>query len=198
MPATAQAKSPRDRILRTAMDLFYRQGYTATGINQIIGEAAVARASFYAHFPSKEDLLLAYATEMSRMEIGGLRSDVAALSTARERFFGPLEILPPWLVSSGFRGCPFQNVMAEVPPDAIKVWEVARQHRESIRAFIRELALDLKISDPAFGHLDPEKVATTYLMIFEGVISTCVAYRETWPIPLAKDTLLVLLTKASA
>ena len=42
MPATAQAKSPRDRILRTAMDLFYRQGYTATGINQIIGEAAVA------------------------------------------------------------------------------------------------------------------------------------------------------------
>jgi len=54
------SSSPRDRILQVASDLFYRQGYHATGINQIIREAAVAKASFYDHFSSKEALAVAY------------------------------------------------------------------------------------------------------------------------------------------
>lgn len=193
MPAKTHSKSPRERILAKALELFYRQGYAATGVNQIIAEAEVARASFYDHFQSKEDLLLAYATEMARSEIASIRSDVAPLPTARERFFGPLEILKPWLESSGYRGCPFQNVMAEVPHEAVRVWEVARQHRESLRAFFRELALDLKNSAPGFSRLDPEDIATTYLLLFEGTIAACVAYREIWPVEQARKTLLTLL-----
>ncbi|HAD79392.1 MAG TPA: TetR family transcriptional regulator, partial [Flavobacteriaceae bacterium] len=50
----------RDRILDTASELFYRQGYNSTGINQIIDEAEIARASLYHHVKSKNDLLYAY------------------------------------------------------------------------------------------------------------------------------------------
>jgi AcrR family transcriptional regulator len=53
----------KDRILDTASRLFYDQGYHITGINQIIDEADIARASLYNHFPSKTDLLLAIWTE---------------------------------------------------------------------------------------------------------------------------------------
>ena len=50
----------KDRILDTASRLFYDQGYNPTGINQIIDEAEIARASLYNHYESKTDLLLAY------------------------------------------------------------------------------------------------------------------------------------------
>ena len=50
----------RKRIIDTASRLFYQQGYTATGINQIIEEADISKASLYQHFKSKEDLLLEY------------------------------------------------------------------------------------------------------------------------------------------
>ena len=48
--------NPKDRILKTVERLFCEQGYLSTGINQIIAEAQVAKASFYQHFPSKEAL----------------------------------------------------------------------------------------------------------------------------------------------
>jgi AcrR family transcriptional regulator len=193
MVNTISNQSPRERILATSMDLFYRQGFTSTGINQIIAEAGVAKASFYDHFPSKEDLLVAYAAEMARIEIAAIREDVMKQPSARSRFFGPLTLLPEWLESTQYRGCPFQNVMAEAPPHATAVWEVARQHRESLRTLFVELALALKNSEPEMRHLQPESVATTYLVVFEGAIALCVAYRDAWPVEQAKQMLLATL-----
>ncbi|GAB4168662.1 MAG: TetR/AcrR family transcriptional regulator [Terrimicrobiaceae bacterium] len=185
----SSSSPPRQRILDKAMDLFYRQGYNATGINQIISEAGVARASFYDHFESKEDLLVAYAMEMSRRDIAEIRAEVLAKPTAQSRFFAPLELLIPWLEATDFRGCPFQNLMADTPPDSSRVREVARQHSESLRTFFRELTLDLKNSEKKFSRLSPEKTATTFLLVFEGAIALCVAYRESWPVEHARVTL---------
>jgi AcrR family transcriptional regulator len=50
--------SPKERIISTTFELFAKQGYNSTGINQIISEANVARASFYQYFKSKEDYVL--------------------------------------------------------------------------------------------------------------------------------------------
>jgi len=191
MVSTASDSSPRDRILATAMDLFYRHGYNATGINQIIAEANVAKASFYDHFPSKEDLLVAYASEMARQEIAMIREDVRRFSSARERFFAPLQMLKPWFDATGYRGCPFQNVVVECPPGNTGVQEVARQHRESIRALFQELVLDLKHSEPAYRHLDAEAIVDLYLLLFEGALALSVAYRATWPI----DKAITILTQ---
>jgi hypothetical protein len=116
------------------------------------------------------------------------------MATPRDRFFGPLEILKPWLDSTGFRGCPFQNVMAEAPPENDRVWEIARQHRESLRTFFKELTLNLKSFLPDHPTLDPDTVATTYLLLFEGAIALCVAYRATWPVERAETALQSLLS----
>ena len=60
MSATSTALPPRERILRTAHDLFYRDGIRATGIDRVIAESGVAKVTFYRQFPSKDDLVLAY------------------------------------------------------------------------------------------------------------------------------------------
>ncbi len=54
------ASAARERLLRTASDLFYREGIHAVGVDRIVAEAGVTRATFYRHFPSKEDLVEAY------------------------------------------------------------------------------------------------------------------------------------------
>jgi AcrR family transcriptional regulator len=171
---TTPKTSTRDRIIATACDLFYRQGYRATGINQIIAESGVAKASFYDHFPSKEDL---------------------ALPTARERFFGAFMILSPWFQATEFRGCPFQLLMAETPPDAQSVMEVGKRHREAMRAFVRELAQALSAEDPALRDLDCDAIADTYLIVFEGTMAVSVAYHDEWPIARALATLEVCLER---
>ena len=57
----------RRRLLDTATRLFYAEGIRAAGIDRIIAEAGVAKATFYNHFPSKDDLVLAYIEEQDQL-----------------------------------------------------------------------------------------------------------------------------------
>jgi AcrR family transcriptional regulator len=193
IPDTRQ--SVRDRIIATASALFYRQGYRATGINQIIAESGVAKASFYDHFPSKEDLLYVYACKTSDHEMNDVRAEVMALQDPRERFFGPLRILVPWFESSEYRGCPFQLLVAEAPADATKVREVSRAHREKARNFFRELIRDLLIAEPDLGRVNVDELADIYLVLFEGAIATAVTFRDPWPVSRAVAALEGLLQR---
>lgn len=75
----------RTRLIDTAAKLFYRQGYLATGINQVIDEAKVAKASFYHHFKTKEDLLVAWLERMHEVAMGRLRAFASDGKTPAER-----------------------------------------------------------------------------------------------------------------
>jgi AcrR family transcriptional regulator len=197
MPPATQSPSPvQQRILAAAFDLFYRQGYRATGINQVIAQSGVAKASFYDHFPSKDDLLLAYARETAAREVVEMRQYVETFTTPRERFFAPLRMLCPWFESSDYRGCPFQNLMAEAPPDHWRVRDVARQHQENLRRILHGLSRDLIRSEPALAHLDATELADTYLLLLNGAIAAAVAYRQPWPVDKAMATLEARLQEA--
>ena len=67
----------RERILDTASRLFYDQGYQATGINQIIEEASIAKSSLYQHFRTKDDLLVAYLKIAEREWFEGLHEKIS-------------------------------------------------------------------------------------------------------------------------
>ena len=59
---TTRVSEPRDRLLRTASGIFYAKGIHAVGVDEIVATAGVTRATFYRHFPGKEDLVVAYLT----------------------------------------------------------------------------------------------------------------------------------------
>ncbi|HMP97529.1 MAG TPA: TetR/AcrR family transcriptional regulator [Kiritimatiellia bacterium] len=181
--------SPRDRITRTAFDLFYRQGYHATGINQIIAESGVAKASFYDHFPSKEDLLMEYAREMAQREADEMRRFAYSLPAGRERFFGVFKMLTPWFEQTGYRGCPFQNLMAESACELPAIKGIAALHRENIRALARELFMAWTEENPELALRDIEDMAATYVILVEGAIATAVAYQANWPVEQAMTVL---------
>ncbi len=174
--------SVRERILETAFTLFYQQGYRTTGINQIIAESGVAKASFYAHFPSKDDLLRAYAQTQAAREFAELKAFVEKVPHPRKRFFAAFQTLRPWLESTRFRGCPFQNLMVEVPPEAKETRQVGAQHRENLRGLFREVTRNLIAHDARLRHLDVERVVDTYLLLFDGAIALAVAYQDASPV----------------
>lgn len=196
-PATSNAPetSARERILAVAYDLFYRQGYHATGINQIIDEAGVAKATLYQHFPSKDHLWLAYAKLRHRRELDEFVEEVEKFPTPLERFRAPLVVLIPWFKGTQYRGCPFQNLLAEVPSEGHAVQLEARAHKDSLRKLFTRLATELRDSSPEYSSLDPESVGLTYQLIFEGAIAAAVTYQKLWPVDAALGALDRLLAK---
>jgi AcrR family transcriptional regulator len=193
MKEPSTTRPVRERVMETACDLFYRQGYHATGINQLIAESGVAKASFYDHFASKDDLLLAYLQEMSRRDIEELRAYCERYDTARERFYAPFELVRAWFPESGYRGCPFQNAAAEVPTGDARLHRAVRSHRERIRKVLRELTRAYAPEEPALAGRDLEELADTYLVLFEGALALGTAYRSVWPVDHAEAALRTMV-----
>lgn len=173
----------RERILKSAARLFFSQGFQATGINQIIEESGVAKATFYAHFPSKDDLCLAYLKGLHDQELSLIRTELAKRRTPLSRYLAPLEILEPWLVETEFRGCPFLNIASEIPEGRSPLRKVGqdfyRMHAEVVESAVKEL----RDSDrKKYGHLDPTLVAKKYMTIFVGAIGLCEIFQSLDPL----------------
>src|SRR5690242_4292069 len=103
----SDASLARRRLLDTATRLFYNGGIHAVGIDRIIAEAGVAKATFYKHFPSKDELVVAYLDEQDRLG----RAAVAALPKRppREMVAAILGRISDAATAGGWRGCPFLN-----------------------------------------------------------------------------------------
>jgi AcrR family transcriptional regulator len=194
MANTAKAVSPaRDRILATAADLFYKQGYRATGVNEIIKHADVAKATFFAHFPSKEDLCMAYLKEMSLSGLTGLKAAVEQFSSPYERFFAFMDAVEGWLNQNDYRGCPFLHIISEVPDPDNELNQQAMVHYEQLRSMIRQLVADLVASEPKYKKLDEASLADSYMVIVIGAIGISEVYHNTWSVTHAKALLKTLI-----
>ena len=182
MPATEQSEA-RERILETAADLFYRNGYRATGINEVIAKAEVAKATFYAHFPTKDDLCLAYLKRRNAHEAAEILEFVNAKRTPRNRFLAVMESMEPWAINTKFRGCQFINMVPEVPDHTSALRAEGQSHYTWAREFIHQLATELIESDPkTYGHLEANALTEAYLTHLAGAVALAGIYNELRPI----------------
>lgn len=193
MGAKDKQKSARDRILETAADLFYRQGYQATGINEIIAKSGVAKASFYANFPSKDDLCKAYLERLHSMDIAVLEEMLASKKTPFERFMGPIESLEPWMKAVDFKGCGFLNIVPEITNPKSPLRKTGQAHYENLRAILRRVSAGLIGSDKKYRHLEPDKTGDAYLVIFSGAIAMTEIIHDTWPLRRAVEAVRELV-----
>ena len=152
MQATAPRVEPpvspaRRRLLETATRLFYAEGIHAVGIDRIIAEAGVAKATFYKHFPSKDALVVAYVEEIDRLG----REAVAALSARSPRAMIAVIMgrIGEAAVAGDYRGCPFLNAAAEYPDPAGPVRRAVNARRGWYQETLRELLV--ADGDPAPG-----------------------------------------------
>jgi AcrR family transcriptional regulator len=176
--------SVRDHIIDVAGTLFYRQGIRAVGIDEIIRQAKVAKATLYRHFASKEEIVVAcLRARRARLEARFLDGVYRNVLSPTERLSAAFDVLTGSLRSPDFRGCAFLMAVAE-HGESPAIREAARAYKEFIRdqffAIVRDHARDA------------EALCEQLAILYEGAISAAVIRPESAPGEHAKQCAQVL------
>src|SRR6185295_3875081 len=140
-PEASGPAGPRERILDAASRLFTRQGIGRTGVDSLIATAGVAKATFYRHFPSKEDLILAWLRDSRTRWFHRVRAIAEAnATTPAERVPRLFEAAAEWLEAGDYRGCPYLNTAVELVDPNRPPGHALRDYLAEIGAYLEEQA----------------------------------------------------------
>jgi AcrR family transcriptional regulator len=166
-PATrlAPAQAARERILDTAYELFSHRGVHDVGIDELIERAGVAKATLYRHFPSKDELVLAFLEQREqRWTFGWVEGEARRRGeTPEEQLLAIFDLFDQWFHRDDFEGCSFINVLLEFGDLDHPVGRASADYLENIRSVVRTLA------DEA-GLRDPEAFALSWHILMKGSI----------------------------
>lgn len=175
----------RQRIVDTANDLFYRQGYHQTGINQIIEVSRVAKATFYSHFGSKEDLCVEYLRESANQSMAVIKEMVNSISDPYDKYMAIIKSLIDFMKDTDFRGCAFSNIASEIVDKNNPIRKEVKFHEDMFLSVIRDVVLNLKESNKKYKEIDTEHVSRSYYVIAEGALTASRNYNAIWPMDYA-------------
>ena len=119
------------------------------GVEEIVATAGVAKMTFYRHFPSKQDLILAFLElREARWTHGWLEEEVRARATdGSGRLLAVFDVFDEWFNRADFEGCSFINVLLEIPESGDSVRTATVLHLANIRGLLREFARDARVRD---------------------------------------------------
>ena len=158
------ASPKRDHLVATALGLFNRDGFHATGIDKILSEAGVAKMTLYKHFKSKDELILAVLRRRDEeFRNWFMRAVESRAKTPRARLLAVFDAIAEWLKGRDFSGCMFINASAEFAPHDDPIHGAAAEHKRLIQAYLRELA-------QAAGADDAPGLAMELMLLMEGAI----------------------------
>lgn len=186
MIATVQG-SMRERLIEAANELFYAQGLRAVSVDKVIERAGTTKVTFYRHFQSKDDLIVAYLESRAELERNGVDAAIAHGAGDVDVSLGLMaDHTGAAACSPGFRGCPFINAAAEYPDPDSAVRKLVDAHRDWWTSAFERLVAPLDLADPAAiaddlmllrdgimvaGYLgEPTKVAASFLRSCQAVI----------------------------
>lgn len=157
--------SPREKVLETATKLFHTQGYSNTGINQIISDANVSKASFYNHFRSKDNLCIEFLHNRFIFWESEYEIFVSESSDIKDKIIRSFDFLIFMNHKENFRGCSFLNLLSDVPAE-----------KEEIQSTI--CCCKQKFRDSFSKGIDDEILAAHIYLLFEAAIITSQLYKS--------------------
>jgi AcrR family transcriptional regulator len=163
--AVAQSKGDaRERILDTAYELFSRRGIRDVGVDEVIRRAGVAKATLYRHFPSKDDLVIAFLERREqRWTLAWVEAEARRRGSAPEdQLLAIFELFDEWFHRDDFEACSFINVLLEMGP-AHPAGQASVRHLASIRSIVARLADEAALRDP-------ESFARSWHILMKGAI----------------------------
>jgi AcrR family transcriptional regulator len=182
------AARKKDHLLSVAQRMFCTRGFHAVSVDAILEEAGVARMTLYKNFGSKEDLIVATLRREDKLFRQWLASFVEARSTRpADRIESLFEGLHERFSSEGYYGCAFIRASVEFPDPTHPVHQIAREHKEMIRSYIRGL---LSRDNPQ----NALPLSEQLYLLFEGAIAASQLHGEPWPAEYARQAAHHLLT----
>jgi AcrR family transcriptional regulator len=143
----------RDHLVDTALKLFCRRGFRATGIDAVLAESGVAKKTLYNHFRSKDELIIAALGRRDEQFFDGIREELVRLTPQQEGdprlapVLAYFDALREWIESDGFNGCTFINASAEYPRRDDPVHVACANHKKQVTQFLESLIVDLPLQD---------------------------------------------------
>jgi AcrR family transcriptional regulator len=167
--------SPRDRILKVAGNLFYKEGYRAIGIDRVIAEADVAKATFYKHFPSKDDLIVAWIKQAE-----GMSTAVLPPMDGATPLFDYMDKMIGIARENWCMGCTFQGTASEFVDVTHPAHAASKQVKENVLAELMRRAT-------AQGVSNARGVAEQMYLLLEGVWASVRMFQSEAPLAHARD-----------
>jgi AcrR family transcriptional regulator len=163
----AKPRTGRDRLVAAAIELFYRHGFGAVGIDRVIATAGVTKTTFYKHFEGKDDLMVAAVRQRDEWESAAWGRAVRELAgdDPRRQFLAMLDVMDAWFNDPDFRGCMFMNTAIEFPNPHDPVHQAAAAHKRQTRDHFRNLARAAGAAPAA-----AETFADCYTALIEGAL----------------------------
>jgi AcrR family transcriptional regulator len=118
------------RILETANTLFYDEGIRSVGIDRLISESGVTKATFYKHYGSKDRLIVEYISQRHLFAKDAVEQVIRDAHDPATAIHALIEIIVAEVVAPGFRGCPFINAATEFTDSRHAVRQIVADHRE--------------------------------------------------------------------
>jgi AcrR family transcriptional regulator len=160
-------KAGRDRLVATAVELFYRNGFAAVGVDRVIAAAGVTKTTFYKHFESKDDLMVAAVKRRDEWESAAWDRLIRKIAgdDPVKRLLALLDVMDLWFNDPDYGGCMFVNTAIEFPNPNDPVHQAAAEYKKKVRNHWRDLARSAG-ADPAAA----ETFADCYAALVEGAM----------------------------
>lgn len=182
--------SARERLLAAADQLFYEEGVNTVGIDRVIEQAGVAKASLYSTFGSKDELVRAYleARFLGRKE--RIEKRLAKIESPREKILAVFDVLGEYVAKADFRGCAFVRASAESRSGA-GVQGASEISRGYTRTLFTSLAREA-------GALEPAALAERLILLYDGALVSAQMDENPRAARSARDVAEMLIDRATS
>jgi len=162
-----EPRTGRERLVAAAVELFYRRGFGAVGVDQVIAAAGVTKTTFYKHFEGKDDLMVAAVKRRGEWESVAWGRAVRKLAGDDQvrQLLAMFDVMDLWFNDPEFRGCMFMNTAAEFPNPHDPVHQAAAAYRRKSRDGYRDMARAAGAEEAA-----AETFADCFAAIIEGAL----------------------------
>ncbi|WP_179353065.1 TetR/AcrR family transcriptional regulator [Winogradskyella vidalii] len=180
----------KNRITETASFLFYKNGYNSTGINQIIAEAGIAKATLYNHFKSKEEICLAYLQHKNINFLGDFETFTMSKPKGKEQILAIFDFLQLFYQDKDFNGCWCIKTVSEIPKDNEMIRNEIQSQKNDFIAIIENLITN------NLEQVKSEQVnslARQIYLLYESAVGESHLHQEDWPIVESKNLCEIII-----
>jgi AcrR family transcriptional regulator len=166
----------RDRIMKTACDLFYHHGIHAVGVDTIATEAGTNKMSFYRNFASKDELVAEYLRNEEREGLLWWDETIAAhAGNPRLQVESLFDMLVQNNCEEGSRGCALANAAVEITEPKHPARPVIEKYKAGMRRRFRQLAREM-------GAREPDALGDSLMLLWDGAYVTRVTMGANGPV----------------
>lgn len=180
----------KNRIIETASFLFYKNGYNSTGINEIISETGIAKATLYNHFKSKEEICLAYLKFKNTNFIQDVEDFTTSKPKGKAQVLAIFDFLELFFRDKDFNGCWCIKTVSEIPRDNDRIRTEIQSQKNSFIQLINTL---ITANLEGLSKTQTESLARQIYLLYESAVGESHLHQADWPIKESKNLCTIIL-----